>query len=74
MNFALGITREKEPETPKEPEHQCELVHVLSWERRDPAVHHSAWERAATLLLPGKTQLLFKKKKKSGFAPPALFL
>lgn len=50
LDFASGITRETKSEAPEEPEHQRELVYVLSRERRDSAVHHSPWERAAALL------------------------
>lgn len=50
LDFASGITRETKSEAPEEPEHQRELVYVLSRERCDSAVHHSPWERAAALL------------------------
>lgn len=56
-----GVTREAESEAPEEPEHQRELVHVLSRGLRDSAVHHSAWKCAAALLFPGKGRPPFKK-------------
>ena len=61
LNFVSGVTREAESEAAEEPQHQCELVHVLSRGLRDSALHHSAWKCAAALLLPGKGQPPFKK-------------
>lgn len=69
--FASGITRETKPETPEEPEHQCELVHILSRERGNPAVHHRPGKCAAALLFSGKSKTLFKSKPSFFLLPGA---